>query len=31
MEPREAEAAVQMVEAWRKMPRAEYEAFARKL
>ncbi len=31
MEPRDAEAALQMVEVWRQMPRAEYEAFARKL
>ena len=31
MEPREAQAAAQMVDAWRKMPREEYEAFARRL
>jgi hypothetical protein len=31
MEPEEAEAAVEIVAAWRNMPRSEYDAFARSL
>jgi hypothetical protein len=31
MEPREAQAAAQMIEAWRQLSPAEYEAFARSL
>lgn len=31
MEPREAEAAAQMVDVWRKVPRADYDAFAQTL